>query len=332
MRRTTIAVLAGIAAATFVLAGGDEPVAVPVGLGTPDPLRVPWPDEEAASAAQIDLGRHLFFDPRLSLDRTTSCATCHDPDLGLADGRVRSIGHAGFTLSRNTPGLANIAYGTVFFWDGRAASLEEQAIGPMTNTQEMALPRDQIVPRLTAYRQRFAEAYPTGGLTVEHALHAIASFERTLISRRSDFDRYAAGDRTALSKEAQRGMAIFAAEGCIECHRGPNLTNESFQDVGLADVTDPGRTAIVAGVTLRHAFKTPSLRNVALTAPYFHDGSAPTLEAVIDFYNRGGDRHGVNPLIMPLGLDAQDQADLVAFLRALTDPIHVERPTLPPDP
>ena len=323
-----------IVAAACLLSGGDDSYpAVPAGLGTPDPKSITWPDDEPASAAQIALGRQLFFDSRLSGTGTVSCATCHDPAKGLADGRVKSLGAHGERLGRNTPGLANVAFGSVFFWDGRADSLEQQALGPMTNAHEMDLPRDQIVPhlqRVRAYRDSFATAYPEG-LTLVSIAKAIAAFERTLISRTSPFDRYAAGDHEALSPAARRGMVLFAGEAnCVVCHRGPNFTNESYRNIGLPDQSDLGRAAIQPGATLKAAFKTPSLRNVALTAPYFHDGSVATLEEVIRVYSEGGVLPR-DPILTQLGLHPNEQRDLVAFLQALTAPIDVTRPPLPTD-
>ena len=329
MRWTTIGVLLGIGTAAFFCSGGDDAPATPAALGTPDPARILWPDDEPATAAQIALGRQLFFEPRLSRDSTMSCATCHDPAQGWADGRITTRGHRGKILQRNTPGLTNVAFGSIFYWDGRAASLEEQALGPLTHPDEMALTREEIVPRLEPYRAHFASAFPHEGLTVETAVRAIASFERTLISRNSAFDRYRAGEHAALSPAARRGMLVFEEASCTFCHHGPNFTNQAFHNIGVRDEGDPGRFAIQTGATLRGAFKTPSLRNVALTAPYFHNGSAATLAEVVAFYNRGGDAPGKSPLIFPLGLSVAEQADLVAFLEALTDPIVVERPTLP---
>ncbi len=306
---------------------------LPAELGTPDPATIPWPDDQPATAEQIHLGRLLFADPRLSGDRSVSCASCHDPQRGFADGRRTAAGIGGQRLARNTPGLTNLAWGTLFFWDGRAASLEEQALAPMGNPHEMAMAAGELVPRLSrvaAYRDGFARAY-AAGLTERTVLAAIAAYERTLISRDSPFDRFVAGAPDALSAGTRRGLALFSATNCIACHRGPNFTNESFQDIGLRDRSDPGRGAIVPGATLQHAFKTPGLRNVALTAPYFHDGSARTLAEVIAFYDRGGDVPGVNPLIRPLGLTADQREDLVAFLDALTGSLPTTAATPPPE-
>jgi cytochrome c peroxidase len=190
----------------------------------------------------------------------------------------------------------------------------------------------QLLVRLQqveAYQQRFATAFASPGITSERVGLAIAAFEATLISRNAPFDRYAQGDAKAMSVEAQRGMALFVGKAnCIACHSGPNFTNESFHRLGLKS-TDRGRAAIQPGATMEQAFKTPGLRNSLLTAPYMHDGSQPSLEAVIRFYNRGGDVPTPDPLIKPLHLDEREIADLLAFLGALTDPLHIERPVVP---
>ena len=325
----------GVIGCALLVAGcGEQAVTalpVPPGLGTPDPRTIVYPDDHPPTAAQVDLGKRLFFDRRLSADGQQACATCHQPNRGLSDERRTAAGQGGKHLLRNSTGLTNVAWGTVFFADGRALSLEEQALGPLTNPDEMGLESGAIAPLVAkdpAYRHDFSQAY-TDGVTLANVLHAIASFERTLISRNAPFDRYHAGDHTAMSAAAQRGMELFARVGCIECHRGPNFSNESFINIGHADQSDPGRAAIVPGATMNSAFKTPTLRNVALTFPYFHDGSLRTLAEVIAFYNRGGDAPQRHPLIRPLGLDAAAQADLVTFLEALTDPIIV---TPPPPP
>jgi cytochrome c peroxidase len=332
MRWTPIAILAGIAGAALILGAGDAATPVPEMLAPLDPARLPWPEGEPATAAQIALGKQLFFDPRLSANRTMSCASCHDPRKGFSDGLPTGKGVHGDRLARATPPLSNVGFGTLFFWDGRAASLEEQALGPVTNPKEMDLPLEQILPRLAPYRTAFAAAYPDGGLDLDHVRHALASFERTLVSSNSPFDRYARGDHGALTPQQQRGMRLFAGEaGCVACHRGPRFTTDSFQNIGLANQSDAGRGGIMPGATLHAAFKTPSLRNVALTAPYFHDGSAKTLAEVVAFYNRGGDDAAKTPLVTALGLSAPEQEELIAFLEALTDPITVTAPELPPD-
>ena len=316
------------------LPGPATPLPTPVDrrLGTPDPETIEYPHETPPGKDVVELGRTLFFDQRLSGNQTQSCATCHDPDLGFGDGLAVGLGSHGNRLGRNTPHLYNLAWNRVFFWDGRAASLEEQALAPITAQGEMDMDIAQLLVRLQqveAYQQRFATAFASPGITSERVGLAIAAFEATLISRNAPFDRYAQGDAKAMSVQAQRGMALFVGKAnCIACHSGPKFTNESFHRLGLKS-TDRGRAAIQSGATMEQAFKTPGLRNSLLTAPYMHDGSQPSLEAVIRFYNRGGDVPTPDPLIKPLHLDEREIADLVAFLGALTDPLHIERPVVP---
>jgi cytochrome c peroxidase len=301
-------------------------------LGTPDPATIEWPDGEPASQATIDLGRTLFHDTRLSKNRNQSCATCHNPDLGFGDGLAKGFGTMGNQLERNTPHLYNLAWSTTMFWDGRMATLEEQALGPIQAAGEMGMDIPGLLARLQevkAYQERFASAFGGPGITAERVGSAIAAYERTIVSRNSAFDRYVAGDSTALGPEAKRGLDLFVGKAnCIACHSGPNFTDGSFHNLGMRDA-DRGRAAVVAGATMEKAFKTPGLRNTALTAPYMHDGSEPSLEAVVRFYNRGGDAPTSNPLVRKLGLTEAEIADTVAFLGALTDPVATDRPEVP---
>ncbi len=309
------------------------PVAAEIPLGTPDPYDILYPDDEEPSAAEIQLGHQLFFDPRLSASGRVSCATCHLPEAGLGDGLERAQGNSGKPLRRNTPHLYNLAWNLVFFWDGRATSLEEQSLMPISDPEEMNLPLPRMIEILGGvklYRNRFEEIYGSGGLTADNVGRALAAFQRTLVSDNAPFDRFMAGNRAALSEEAVRGMRIFIGKGrCTKCHDGPNFTDQSFHNIGVGG-DDPGRFEVVADESLRGAFKTPGLRNVALTAPYMHNGSIGTLEEVIRFYNRGGDRKdNLSKLIVPLGLSEREIADLLAFLGALTDPVWPARPALP---
>lgn len=301
-------------------------------LGTPDLATIEYPDGAPPSTDEIELGRQLYFEPRLSGNGTMSCATCHNPDIGMGDGLAKGTGSKANRLGRNTPHIYNLAWSAVLFWDGRAASLEEQALGPIASPDEMDLPIEQAVARLAGipgYREQFAKVYGASGVSAETLGKAIAAFERTLISRNSAFDRYHAGERSAMSPEAVRGLALFQGKAnCIACHSGPNLTDDSYHNLGMAD-GDLGRGVLDAAPHLKGAFKTPGLRNAALTAPYMHDGSLGSLEAVVRFYDRGGDRPGADPLIKPLRLTDGEVRDLVAFLGALTDPVKVAVPILP---
>lgn len=311
------------------------PALADASLGTPDPATIEYPDGAPHAAAEVLLGKTLFFDTRLSQNRTQSCATCHNPELGFGDGMSLGLGAEGKRVGRNTPHLYNLAWNPVFFWDGRAASLEEQALGPIQAAGEMNMPIGLLIDRLQVvpwYREQVKAIYGSDKVTPEHVGKAIAAFERTLVSNNSPFDRYQAGDRNAMSPSAVRGLALFQGKaGCTKCHDGPNFTDSSFHNVGVKGA-DAGRAKIVNEASLHGAFKTPGLRNTALTAPYMHDGSEPSLEAVVRFYNRGGDeKKNRDPLIRELKLSAQDEADLVAFMGALTDPLRVDRPTIPAD-
>lgn len=308
-------------------------------LATPDPATIPYPGGRIPTAAEVELGRLLFFDTRLSHNQRISCATCHNPDFGFSDGHTTGFGHRDNRLRRNSPSLFNLAWSTSFFWDGRASTLEEQALMPIKDPEEMGLPIPELVKRLEAvpaYQDRFAAVYPKERINPATIAKAIASFERTLVSRRSPFDRYLAGDKNAMSEEQIRGMRLFQDKhrtNCMACHSGPNFTDNKFHNLGLPG-NDLGRWEVSEEEPAhRGAFKTPSLRNVALTAPYMHDGSQATLEQVIIFYNgtEGTPRPaGTDPLMRStMDMGQGEMRDLVTFLSALTDPVPVERPTPP---
>jgi cytochrome c peroxidase len=271
------------------------------------------------SAAQVALGRTLFFDARLSRDGTLSCASCHDPARRFTDGRAVALGHQRMRLQRNTPALLNLEGRGPYFWDGRALTLEEQVLVPLTDPREMGRDLAALERELAAdpeYTARFREAFGPLGVTRDTLARAIAAYERTLVSGGSRFDRYLEGDRSALTAEEVRGLRVFEGKGeCTTCHGGPLLTDNGFHNIGVAG-TDPGRTE--PGPTPRATFKTPSLRDVARTAPYFHNGSAATLEDVIEHYARGGDPRAKGARdIHPLHLSADEKRELAAFLRSL---------------
>ena len=308
-------------------------------LGTPDPATIPWPDGVPPSQALIDLGRTLFFDRRLSAKQNQSCASCHNPELGLSDGLVLGIGTNGNRVGRNAPHLYNLAWSTVLYWDGRMSSMDEQATKPIQSKSQMAMDLGELEARLrgvAAYRTAFHgifgdPAAPADGsaITRERLGQAIAAFERTLVSRDSAFDRHLAGAKDALMPEAVRGLDLFLGKAnCIACHSGPNFTDDSFHNIGVKS-TDAGRAAIVPGALAQNAFRTPGLRNIALTAPYMHDGSIPTLEAVVRFYARGGDAPTPDTLVRKIDLSEGDIRDLIAFLSALTDPLRIPIPAVP---
>lgn len=318
-------VLLSIVFSTSVLAG----------FGAIDMDDIVYPDDEPHSAAEIELGKTLFFDRRLSRNFKQSCASCHNPDLGFGDAMAKGLGSMGLELSRNTPPLYNLAWNEVFFWDGRASSLEEQALGPIEAEGEMNLPLKILLPRLQAvpyYRKAFGNVYGVTKIGSEQVGRALAAFERSLVSKNTPFDRYLAGVTTALSPAAIRGMEIFKGKGdCIQCHDGPNFTDGGFYNLGITN-QDAGRASTVGDDSLWGAFKTPGLRNVLFTAPYMHDGSEATLEAVVRFYNLGGGKSpNKDKLIVPLELTDQDVLDLVAFMGALTEKLSIVRPEIPAD-
>src|SRR5687767_621326 len=279
------------------------------------------------SPEKTELGRMLFFDPILSKAQDTSCATCHNPSLGFSDGLQTAK-----NLSRNSIRLWNVGYETDVFWDGRATSLEEQMLVPLLEATEMGGSPEEIESRLKAipaYVSLFDTAFGSGvdSVTMENAQSAIASFERTLITNNSPFDKYAAGQFDALTAQQRRGLNLFrsAATRCFECHAAPTFGADDFFVTGVPDLDgqahDAGR-ASVAEEGKDGAFKAPTLRNIALSAPYMHNGTFATLEEVIDFYAKGGgaDRGiAVDRQIIPMELNAQEREDLVAFLYALTD-------------
>lgn len=282
------------------------------------------------SPEKTKLGRLLFFDPILSKNQDMSCATCHNPSLGFSDGLQTAKGSDGSSLPRNTPTLWNAGYATKLFWDGRADSLEEQMSVPLHAENEMAGSDAETVARLMKipeYVELFNKAFGNNAITVENAQTAIASFERTLVSNNSPFDKYAAGQFDALTSQQRRGLNLFrsAATRCFECHAAPTFGSDDFFVTGSPDLEgfphDEGRAAI-ASDGQDGAFKAPTLRNVALTGPYMHNGAFATLDDVLWFYEKGGgsqyglevDRH-----ILPIELSAQEHEDLVAFLYALTD-------------
>jgi cytochrome c peroxidase len=281
------------------------------------PLRSP--DTLSSGDPQVALGRRLFFDTRLSGDGKLSCASCHDPRKRFSDGRVVAVGRNRVRLKRNTPALLNLEARGPYLWDGRASTLEEQALMPLADPNEMAKDLPTLERELAAdpeYVARFQEAFGSPGITRDTIARALAAFERTLVSAGSRYDRYLEGDTSALSEEEVRGLRVFSGKGeCTTCHGGLLLTDNLFHNVGVAG-DDPGRPE--AGAAPRATFKTPSLRDIARTAPYFHDGSVATLEAVIEHYANGGDPRAKGTHdIHPLDLSASEKRELAAFLRSL---------------
>ena len=298
---------------------------------------MPIPADNSQTDAKINLGRQLYFDGRLSANNEISCATCHDPKTGWAGHDATDTGVGGRVGNRNSGTIVNSGYMKYQFWDGRAGSLEEQALGPIHNPVEMGETLENVVRKLNAipgYKRQFQEVFHSD-VTTDGIAKAIASFERTIVSGPSPYDRFLQGDKKALSAEAQRGMEIFNGKGtCIACHSGPLLSDQSFHNLGIgmnAAKPDIGREAVTKDPKDRGRFKTPGLRNVANTYPYMHDGQTSTLEAVIELHNKGGiPNSNLDPLIKPLGLTDTEKKDLLAFLKALTGPEPVvSAPKLP---
>ena len=285
------------------------------------------PEGNATTELKAELGRLLFFDPVLSENNDISCASCHHPDLGFADGLAHAVGPNGEMLARNTPALWNVGYAQNLFWDGRLDSLEAQASFPLTHPGEMGVTdTDALVAELATipgYEGSFYNAFDGDLISLEHIEMALAAFQRTLITNNSPFDRYAAGDFDALTASQRRGLGLFrsGATRCFECHTAPTFANDTFRIIGV-ESDDPGRQGVAADGDFG-AFKVPTLRNIVLTAPYMHNGSMATLEEVVDFYaDGGGNAHGaenVDIFVQGFELSDQERADIVAFMIALTD-------------
>jgi cytochrome c peroxidase len=324
-------------------AGGSFVAAGEVGLRTLQiqyrrPAGIPYPKEDHFSRAKYELGRTLFFDPILSGAKVRSCSSCHNPGLSWADGQPRAIGEDQKPLSSGmrSPTLLNVAWAPKLGWDGHFQDLESVAIGPITSPENMNLPEQTMLERLSAipgYAGAFAAAFGKGGITTPKGEEALATFERSIVSRGAPFDRWVMGDPNAISAAARRGFVLFNGKAnCAACHSGWAFTDASFHDIGVAKDDDVGRGRLFpSSVKLKYAFKTPTLRDVARRGPYMHDGSLPTLADVIDLYNRGGvDRPSRDPEIHQLGLLPEDKADLIAFLQTLSGQRdQVEVPVLP---
>ncbi|MCX6126251.1 MAG: tryptophan tryptophylquinone biosynthesis enzyme MauG [Proteobacteria bacterium] len=288
------------------------------------PTETPFPKENSYSKARSDLGRTLFFDPRLSASDWISCATCHNPALSWGDGLPKGIGHGMGTLGRRTPTILNLAWGELQFWDGRAASLEEQALGPIEAPGEMNLPHDKMLAKLDKvkpYKALFESAYPGEGITKDTIAKAIATYERTIVSGVAPFDRWVKGDTKALTDAEKRGFVVFNEKAmCSKCHSSWRFTDDGFYDIGVSG-DDIGRAKILADIpSMKFAFKTPTLRNVDHRGPYLHNGSEASLEDVVEFYNVGGraTRKERSDNIRKLGLTSREKSDLVSFMKSLT--------------
>jgi cytochrome c peroxidase len=326
LRRVCTGVVCLSALAPLSVVRADVPAGLP---------EVKHPADNPPTPEKIALGKQLYFDARLSADDTVSCASCHDPAKGWSNGEAVATGVGGLKGGRNSPTIINSAYSKLQFWDGRASSLEDQALGPIQNPIEMKMTLDDVLPKINAipgYKEQFQKVFGTD-VTAENMARAIAAFERTVLSGDAPFDKFQAGDQSALSEAAQRGLKLFNGRAnCKACHVGPNFTDNAFHNIGL-DSPDEGRKAISKLAGDHGAMKTPTLREIAKTAPYMHNGSLKTLEEVVAHYNKGGNN---NPFqdeeLFPLKLTEQEQADLVTFLKeglSSSNYPHVEKPELP---
>jgi cytochrome c peroxidase len=284
----------------LVLAGADRP-ATPSGLDAYFPV----PETNPLTREKVELGKRLFSDTRLSGDNSISCATCHNPQLAFTDDRPVSVGIDGRKGNFRVPRLVNRGYGKAFFWDGRAGTLEEQVMEPVHNPKEMDLNLDRVPERT--------------GLPLETVRNALASYVRTIFSGDSPYDKYILGDQSALTSEQRLGLRVFRTKaGCTSCHLGPNFTDERFHNTGIEWPQATGRFSVSKVEADRGAFKTPSLREVARTPPYMHDGSLKTIDEVIDYYDKGGQSNPFLDIeIRELHLTAEEKRVLAAFLKAL---------------
>ena len=361
MKNFKIALLAAAVAAGFAAHAACAAPGIPLGLPP-----VPIPSDNPQGPEKVSLGKKLFLDKRFSQDGTVSCSTCHAPEKAFTDGLPVAVGIKGLKGTRNSPTVINAAYYTTQFWDGRAASLEEQSKGPFINPVEHGLkdfkPVLETIRKDPEYPALFSKAFgiKPQEITMDHVVKAIASFERTVISGNSPFDRYMyGGQKDAMSEAAVRGLQIYRTKArCQDCHRieqtsatftdnkyhnlgvgfsliGPELfeivekvkkagaSGQKLDDTVLSSrkMSELGRFAVTLDLEDIGRFKTPTLRNVAVTGPYMHDGSMETLEEVIELYDQGGEE---NPMldsgIRPLRLTEQEKADLLEFLKALTSP------------
>lgn len=311
----------------FAVGDAADPPKSPLGL--PD---VFWPEDNPYTPEKRELGWLLYFDPRLSSDHTVSCASCHSPQHAYADGAPVSTGIKKQKGGRSAPTVINRAFSTEQFWDGRAASLEEQAKGPLANPIEMTTLTDAAAAHkacvdclrgIPGYVVRFEKVFGTRDFTIDHVAQAIATFERTVLSGNAPFDKYKAGDKKAMSPEQVRGMNVFLQKAqCDRCHIGFNFTDGSYMNIGIGmdkPKPDLGRYNVSKKEEDKGAFKTPTLREIEHTAPYMHDGSLKTLEEVVEHYDKGGIKNQwLNAQMKPLKLTKQDKSDLVAFMKALS--------------
>jgi cytochrome c peroxidase len=297
---------------------------IPFGL---EETAVVIPADNPLTNEKIELGRMLFFDKRLSQDNTIACANCHLAKFAFTDGKPVSTGIRGQKGGRSAPASFNRVFSSAQFWDGRAATLEEQSVGPFTNPIEHGFPNYDVMMakmmKIAGYRKLFKQVFGEETITVDTVGKAIASFQRTVLSGNSPADRFDQGqEEGAISAEAQHGLLLFREKArCTKCHSGFNFTDEKFHNLGIGwddNKVDLGRYMVTKNPEDIGAFKAPTLREIARSAPYMHDGRFKTLEEVVNFYNQGGVKNPhQDPLVIPLELTDQEKHDLVAFLHTL---------------
>ena len=319
--------LAAVAAAVVMGSSEAEEPQAPLGLPA-----IFWPDDNPYSDEKLELGRLLYFDKRLSSDGTVACASCHSSEFAFTDGQAFSTGIGGQVGGRSAPTIINSGYRTNQFWDGRVPSLKEQAKGPIANDIEMTHEHDPQrafetaigrLKKMSEYVDRFEKVFGTKDFTIDHVAQAIATFERTVLSGNSPYDRYKAGDKSAMSESQVRGKDVFFNTAkCDSCHLGFNFTDSSYANVGIGmDKPNPdlGRFIVSGNEEDKGAFKTPTLREIEHTGPYMHDGRFTTLEEVIEHYDSGGIKNPyLDRRIKPLELTKQEKQDLISFLKALS--------------
>lgn len=328
-----VLLLPGFQACRDLVSPPSRPYELKIPEGFPD-LEIP--EDNQLTQARVDLGKKLFYDPLLSKDSSMSCASCHRQELAFTDLRAISVGIKGRVGLRNSPSLINVAYSPYFFYEGGSPSLEAQSLGPLETPHEMGLDAALLEKRLRGhpeYERMAQEAYGMG-MKIYVVISALASFERTLISANSPYDSFVRGDTGALNEGEKRGMELFFGEktDCATCHPAPLFTDFSLKNIGLKEsFEDKGRYRITLDSADIGKFKTPALRNIALTPPYMHDGSMQSLEDVIDHFDRGGSGHvNQHSKVRPLGLTKQEKQDLIAFLNALTDLDAISNPDWAP--
>jgi cytochrome c peroxidase len=313
---------------TFFLLARRAENSTSISADFPPPRGLPaiaWPQDNPYFPARAELGKILFFDGRLSANGMVSCASCHEAQHAFAGGTAFSKGVTGKSGVRHAPTLINRAWGKSQFWDGRASTLESQVIIPVSEPNEMGMTADLVVQKIRAipgYAPLFADAFGDSSINFDRIAKAIATFERTIVSGNSAYDRYLAGDKSALTKQQKDGLDFFNKKGeCAECHSGANFTDEKFANLGIGmDKTspDPGREAITHKRGDWGKFKVPTLRDLARRALYMHDGSIKTLGEVLDIYAKGGlPNPHLDTRLTPFYMDAQTKQDLLAFLDSL---------------